>query len=218
MTGRAGRRFQAMRLRGMIRKEFIQIVRDPSSVAVAFVLPIVLLLLFGYGVSLDARHIPIAIVVEQPDPATTSVSAAFRHSEYFSPVIYRNIQSAQSALKQHRVDAILWLRADFARRLFAGGEAPMALGVNGVDANQARITEGYLQGVWLAWLTAYAREQGRDLPVPVSLEPRVWYNPALISRHFLVLGLVVLLNSAALLVLLCILAVLVMRRTRKRLE
>ena len=56
----------AMRLRGLVRKEFLQIVRDPSSIAIAFLMPIVLLLLFGYGVSLDSEHVPVAIVVEQP--------------------------------------------------------------------------------------------------------------------------------------------------------
>ena len=55
-----------MRLRGLIRKEFLQILRDPSSIAIAFLLPVVLLLIFGYGVSLDAEHVPIALVVEQP--------------------------------------------------------------------------------------------------------------------------------------------------------
>ncbi|MFQ5487260.1 MAG: ABC transporter permease [Gammaproteobacteria bacterium] len=178
-----------MRLRGMIRKEFIQILRDPSSIAVAFVLPIVLLLLFGYGVSLDARHIPIAIVVEQPDAATASVGGVFQRSEFFSPRFFHDIQSAQQALAQHRVDGILWLRNDFSRRLLRDDAAPMAIRVNGVDANQARLTEGYIQGVWLGWLSAYAKEQGQPLPIPVLLAHRVWFNAALISRQFLVPGL-----------------------------
>ena len=56
-----------MRLRGLVRKEFLQILRDPSSIAIAFLMPVVLLLLFGYGVSLDAEHVPVALVVEQPE-------------------------------------------------------------------------------------------------------------------------------------------------------
>ena len=61
-----------MRLRGLIRKEFYQILRDPSSLAIAFLLPVVLLLIFGYGVSLDAEHVPLAVVVEQPSADTAS--------------------------------------------------------------------------------------------------------------------------------------------------
>ena len=81
-----------MRLRGMIRKESLQIMRDPSSIAIAFVLPMVLLLIFGYGVSLDARHIPLAVVVEQPDTNTASLLGSFQHSFYFEPRQFHNIQ------------------------------------------------------------------------------------------------------------------------------
>ena len=74
-----------MRLKGLMRKEFLQIMRDPSSVGIAFVLPLVLLLIFGYGVSLDARHVPLAVVVEQPTAQTAGLTAGFDHSEYFAP-------------------------------------------------------------------------------------------------------------------------------------
>ena len=69
-----------MRLRGLIRKEFLQILRDPSSIAIAFLLPVVLLLIFGYGVSLDAEHVPIALVVEQPSADTASFTGGFQGS------------------------------------------------------------------------------------------------------------------------------------------
>jgi ABC-2 type transport system permease protein len=179
-----------MRLRGMVRKESLQILRDPSSIAIAFVMPVVLLLLFGYGVSLDASHIPLAVVVEQPDAATASFTAAFHQSEYFAPRRFRSIQEAEQALAERRVDGILWLRSDFARRLHAGGDAPVGVILNGVDANRARITAGYVQGAWQGWLQAYAAAEGQELKIPVSLEHRVWFNPAVRSRNFLVPGLV----------------------------
>ena len=180
-----------MRLAGMLRKESLQIIRDPSSIAIAFVMPVVLLLLFGYGVSLDARHIPLAIVVEQADSNTASLSGAFAHSYYFSPQVYRDIQTAQHALDEHRVSAIVWLRNDFSRHLLSGNSAA-AIGVivDGVDANQARITEGYLQGVWQSWLAGFLRDQGVGALHAVNLEPRIWFNPAVRSRDFLVPGLI----------------------------
>jgi len=179
-----------MRLRGMVRKESLQILRDPSSIAIAFVMPVVLLLLFGYGVSLDAKHIPLALVIEQPDTNTATFEAAFHQSEYFSPERYRSIQEAERALAERRVDGILWLRSDFSRQLLGSGEAPVGVFLNGVDANQARITAGYIQGAWQGWLETYAASQGRELRLPASAEPRVWFNPALRSRNFLVPGLV----------------------------
>lgn len=179
-----------MRLRGMVRKESLQILRDPSSIAIAFVMPVVLLLLFGYGVSLDAKHIPLALVIESPDTQTASFVSGFYRSEYFSPERFGSIQEAERALAERRVDGIVWLREDFSRRLLSGGEAPVGVYLNGVDANQARIASGYIQGVWQTWLGAWYADRGIELKLPVVAEQRVWFNPALRSTDFLVPGLV----------------------------
>jgi ABC-2 type transport system permease protein len=187
MTPASARR---RRLLGMIRKESLQILRDPSSIAIAFVMPVVLLLVFGYGVSLDARRVPLAMVVEAPDANTASLIGAFQHSEYFDPRSFHTIQAAQEAFDLREVFGIVWLRNDFSSRLLSQGDAPIDVIVNGVDANQARITEGYIQGVWQAWLTDYAAARGVDLRVPVVLEPRIWFNAAVRSRDFLVPGLI----------------------------
>ena len=91
-----------MRLRGLIRKESLQILRDPSSIAIAFVMPVVLLLLFGFGVSLDAKNIRLALVVERADENTASLTGAFQHSDFFIPVSYSHIQQAEQALRDSR--------------------------------------------------------------------------------------------------------------------
>ena len=192
MTPAAARR---MRLRGLIRKESLQILRDPSSIAIAFVMPVLLLLLFGYGVSLDAKDIRLALVVEQADANTSSLTSAFHYSNYFQPVMYRSIQPAEQALMRHDVDGIIWLRNDFSARLLGAGDAPIGVFVNGVNANQARITQGYIQGVWQVWLASYARSQGHDLPIPVTLQPRIWFNAAVHSTYFLVPGLIALIMT-----------------------
>ena len=180
----------AMRLRAMVRKESLQILRDPSSIAIAFIMPVVLLLLFGYGVSLDAKHVRLALVVEQPDAHTSALVGAFQQSEYFDPLDYRHIHDAKQALITHEVDGIVWLRNNFSSRLLAEGDAVIGVFVNGTDANQARITQGYIDGVWRNWLQAYARDLGHELQMPVNLEPRIWFNPAVRSRNFLVPGLI----------------------------
>ncbi len=184
-----------MRLWGMIRKESLQILRDPSSIAIAFVMPVVLLFLFGYGVSLDAKHIPIGIVIEQPDNATQSLAGAFERSEYFRPQHFEAIQSAQQALDERHIEGIIWLRNNFSSRLLSGREAPIGVIVNGKDSNQASITKGYIQGTWLSWLTQYAQAQGKPLLTPVNLEQRVWFNAALSSRLFLVPGLIAIIMT-----------------------
>ncbi len=178
------------RLRGLLRKEFLQIWRDPSALAIAFLLPAVLLLIFGYGVSLDARNVPLALVTQRPGALAASFTAAFSHSPYFRPRPFLTIQEAERAMRAHEVQGIVWLPSDFARRAQAGGDAPIGVIVNGVDANDARIVEGYVQQVWATWLTARARRRGEAAPTPLSVQPRVRFNPAVSSRDYLVPGLI----------------------------
>ena len=90
----------AMRLRGLVRKEFLQVLRDPSSIAIAFAMPVVLLILFGYGVSLDAKNVPVAIVIEQPSSETASLMAEFQGNEYFDPVQVASMPDAERELAE----------------------------------------------------------------------------------------------------------------------
>jgi len=178
------------RLLAMVRKEGLQILRDPSSLAIAFVMPLFLLLLFGYGVSLNARDVPVAIVVEQPGPEADRFAAGFAQSEYFRTERFSTIQNAERALRERRVDGIVWLRADFTDRLLSDRVAPIGVIVDGVNANQASVLEGYVQGAWMRWLADYAAAQGVSLRPAVELEHRVWFNAALVSRDYLVPGLI----------------------------
>jgi drug efflux transport system permease protein len=184
-----------MRLRGLIRKEFYQILRDPSSIAIAFLMPVVLLLIFGYGVSLDAEHVPVALVVEHPSADTASFTSGFQNSRYFKPVFMRNLRDAEEALMNRRVSAIVHLREDFARQLRQPDGAPIQVIVNGVDANTARLILGYVQGVWQKWLQKRALSRGETLAMPVQLEQRVWFNSELRSRNFLVPGLIAIIMT-----------------------
>jgi ABC-2 type transport system permease protein len=184
------RALAALRLRGLMRKEFLQILRDPSAIAIAFVLPVVLLLLFGYGVSLDARHVPVAVVVDQESAQSSVFVAGLQQSEQFAPRRYPALAPARAALARREVSAIIWLRADFARGALSAQGAPVAVWVDGVDANTARIVEGYVQGTWQTWLQLQADQAGVALRQPVDLQQRIWFNPALRSRDFLVPGLI----------------------------
>lgn len=193
LDSREGR--SLMRLTGLMKKEARQIVRDPSSIAIAFVLPVILLILFGYGVSLDAEDVPIAIVVEHPGSETASFVAGFEESRYFRPTTLRSIQAAEKALRRREVSGIVWLRGNFARELRGPGPASIGVIVNGMDANQARIIEGYVTGVWSTWQERLALAQGKPLDIPVQLEQRIWFNAEVRSRNFLVPGLIAIIMT-----------------------
>jgi ABC-2 type transport system permease protein len=184
-----------MRLLGLIRKEFFQILRDPSSIAIAFVLPILLLMIFGYGVSLDTEHVPVALVVEQTSADTVDFVSGFQGSRYFNPVYLRDLPTAEKALMDRSVSAVIHVRQDFARQMRQADGAPVQVIVNGVDANTARLIMGYVQGVWQKYLQKQAQERGLTLNSPIQLEQRIWYNSELRSRNFLVPGLLAIIMT-----------------------
>lgn len=177
-----------LRIRGMIRKEWLQVIRDPSSLAIAFFLPVLLLLIFGYGVSLDSQHVPVALVIENPGTHSQSFSGGLFRSPYFKPVPMPTIQEAETALRQAKVDGIVWLRDNFESDYLRGDSPPISVIVNGVDANTARLIEGYVQGIWFSWLEQTAEKAGKSMKAPVLLEQRIWFNPQVRSTFFLIPG------------------------------
>ncbi len=185
-----GRKIELMRLRGLIRKEMRQIVRDPSSIAIAFVLPVILLLLFGYGVSLDVNNIPLAVVVESPSGVTDSFVDSFRSSPYFEPRFFSDIQDARKAMLAGEIDGIVWLRSSFTDAYYTRPGDAIGVFTNGMNANTARIVEGYLQTVWTQWLEIKLSDKSLLTHLPIDVQQRVWFNPELRSTNFLVPGLV----------------------------
>ena len=145
------------RVRGLIRKEFLQILRDPSSIAIAFLMPVFLLLLFGYGLSLDAEHVPLAVVVEKPSAETARFTGMLQQSRYFSPQHFASMRDAELALRMHEVNGIVHLRASFAADLKAERESGIQVIVNGVDANTAgmwfdRASDGLIWDQRMFWV------------------------------------------------------------------
>lgn len=180
------------RLLGLIRKESLQIIRDPSSIAIAFVLPVFLLLLFGYGVSMDAKHLSVGLVIEQPGQHALSYAAAFEQSPYFTPQRFQQRQAAVKALREHTIDGFVVLTHDFEQRFIIDQDAAIQVIANGVDANSANLLHGYVEGLTQSWLMHEAAASGRNLEPPVQLESRIWFNPELRSRSYLVPGLLVI--------------------------
>ena len=185
------------RLLGLMRKEFLQIGRDPSALAVAFVLPAFLLLIFGYGVSLDARNVPLALVVERPDALAASFTSQFARSPYLPPApIPRLSRSAERAMAAREVDAIVWLRSDFTRRadssrLVADRRHRQR------RRRQQRADRRGLCPAGLEQLAGRARPGGRpalaDCRSPI--QPQVRFNPAVSSRDYLVPGLIAMIMT-----------------------
>jgi ABC-2 type transport system permease protein len=189
--GASSWRAKAWRVATLVRKETRQMIRDPSSIAIGVVLPLILILLFGFGLSLDVKNVPIALVVEESSPETAELTAGFALSPYFRPVLLHSMRSAQELMLERKVDGIVRIPMDFARHVNAG-DATIQVLVHGSDANRARIIESYVQGAVGAWSARLAAE-GRGRPAgPVLVQSRLWFNEAFDSHYFLVPGLIVL--------------------------
>ncbi|MGD8366576.1 MAG: ABC transporter permease [Desulfobacterales bacterium] len=190
-----GRAYFLMRLKGILRKEMLQILRDPSSILLAIVMPMVMLFLFGYGVSLDARNVPIAIVMGDQSPAARELAARFSLSRYFESQTATSMAAAEKAMTLGTIDGIVHLQEGFSSDLANRHRAKVQMIVNGVDANRARLILGYARGVLEKW-AAVRRARGEPAPVPaVVVSPRIWFNGSAESRNFLVPGLITLIMT-----------------------
>jgi ABC-2 type transport system permease protein len=190
------RRLSWTRLRALTVKETRQLLRDKSNLMVGLFLPVVLILVFGYGLSFDIKNAPVAIVSQDTSPTAQDVVAGFYLSPYFSVTPLRSMPEAQRLMRSGEVEAIVYLQSDFARQL-AAGNATIQVLVNGVDANRARVLEGFAQGAIAQWsMKRAAAGEGSAMPAPaVRLETRLWFNEANNSTHFLVPGLIVLIMT-----------------------
>jgi ABC-2 type transport system permease protein len=183
-----------LRMRGLVRKEFKQILRDPSAILIAFLLPIILMLLNGFGLSFDAREMALAVVVEAPDETTRGMEQALAASPYLAPMAFRDIPSAEDALARGDVRGILALREDFSQHLRrpAAWPASVALDINATDPNSARILEGYVNGALSTWAAGVSAERRLPSGVGVDLEHRFWFNPELRSADAIIPGVIAL--------------------------
>jgi ABC-2 type transport system permease protein len=189
----AGGRAKLRRIAALVRKEGFQVVRDPSSFAIGIVLPIILILLYGYGVTLDVKHVPVAIVAEAPSPDTTELASGFALSPYFDVRTVTSDAAARELMLERKVDGVVYLREDFARQSRLGA-ADVQVVLHGTDANRARIMQSYAEGALAQTAQVHADEAGAPEPSfgQATVQSRLWFNDAFDSHYFLVPGLIVL--------------------------
>lgn len=184
-----------VRMWAVARKEWLQLRRDPRSMILAFVLPLFLLLFFGYAISWDVDDLRLAVVDQDRSQRSRELVEAFEASGYFQ-VDVRTSDAAAAArlLDGNEIIGVLTFPPEFSRALAAGRPAPVQLLVDGSDANTATIALNYADAI----VGRYSRDlllQGREARPPVRAEVRVWYNPTLESRNMIVPGLVAVIMS-----------------------
>lgn len=177
-----------MRLAALVVKETYQLVRDPSSILIAFVLPMIMLFLFGYGVSLDTDRTKIGLIVEEPTSLTHDLSASFRASRYFDVTFGSDRRDFEDQLINGSIRGIVVVPAKFTANFAAGIDAQLQVIVDGSDPNTAKFVQNYTQGVVASWRNIRSADNKAASRQGQVVEQRFWFNPELTSRFFLVPG------------------------------
>ncbi|MBZ5633445.1 MAG: ABC transporter permease [Acidobacteriia bacterium] len=184
------------RTRAMARKELLHIVRDPRSLMAALTQPVLVLLLFGYALSLDVDRIPTMIYDADRSAISQNLVQQFRGSRYFQIVDeVDSYKPIERAMDQRRILVGVAIPYDYSRDLLQGKIAPVQILLDGADSNTASIAMGYAEGLIQTYArnardNAQSQRTGSVLQPPVDASVRVWYNPDLISRNFIVPGLI----------------------------
>jgi ABC-2 type transport system permease protein len=172
-----------------------QMLRDRANLAVGLLLPVLLILLFGYGLSFDVQDAPVAVVMEDFSPDARDVVSGLQGSRYLSPVLTPDMDEAVKLMRDGKVEAIVRVPMDFSRQL-ASGDARIQLILNGVDSNTANTLDGYVNGAIGSWAQQLADRSGDKSGAAsigvIQIEQRVWFNEANTSTWFLVPGLLAL--------------------------
>ncbi|HUI11643.1 MAG TPA: ABC transporter permease [Bacteroidota bacterium] len=182
-------------LKPIIVKELRQVRRDPTSLGMLLVLPAAIIILVGYALNFDVKHTPMVIFDQDGTPGSRAFLDKFRHTEYFDERYdARSYPEIEELFLRGRAKIAIVVPAEFASRLVAGEEVHVQILVDGADANtagQAVATATRLTADYATRLVADAFAlRGGAFPVPIDFQPRIWYNPDLISSKFLVPGLI----------------------------
>ncbi len=182
------RRFSFLRIAALTRKEFIHIRRDPRSLAMAFLMPLVLLVLFGYAITMDINNLNLVVYDQDKSAASRDYVERFRASGYFTVVAaVESHAEAGRALDRGEAHLALVISRHFARDLEQRRTTQVQVLVDGTDANTATVAMGYVEAVTSRFNEA---RLGASVELAVDHRLRVWYNPELKSRWFIIPGLI----------------------------
>jgi ABC-2 type transport system permease protein len=180
------------RLSALTIKESNQLLRDKSSLAIGLILPIILILLFGYGLSFDLSHGRVGVVVQHSSPQSQQLISGLNGTTYLDVQQYHSFVQAEQAMGKAEIDAIVNLPTDFAEQS-AKGTATIQVISNGRSISIASALQGYISG---ALATTQAIQADRQQIAPssgvITVEQRMWFNESANSTWFIVPGLIVL--------------------------
>ena len=184
-----------VRVKAIAKKEFIQIFRDPRSLGMAIAIPMLLLILFGYALTLDVDNVPLVIWDQDKTQISSDYILNYKNSPYFNIVGYfDNYAKLQEYIDKNKAIMALVIPHDFSKLVRSGEETPVQLLVDGSDSNTATIAIGYVTAVTAHYNRSFIinsiSKLGESGITPVDMRSRVWFNADLKSRNYIIPGLI----------------------------
>jgi len=181
--------FSWRRLKALCWKETLQIFRDPSSNLIAFVLPVIMLFIFGYGINLDSSKLRVGLLNEDVGQEAQAFSSALTGSSYLEIHSFDSQEKMERAMVDSQIRGFVIIPQDFSRKMNHDWEAaPLQVVADGSEPNIAQFVSATVNGVWQTWQAQRAEDRGQKVKREIALEPRYWFNPSAESRNFLIPG------------------------------
>lgn len=158
-----------------IKKEFLQIMKDPSSLIIAFVIPLMLLFIYTYGINMDDVNVKLGIKNDDSNPEVSSLIKSFSQNKYITSSVYDNKNQMYEDIVRSKIKGALVIPNDFSQRLGSLKEAELLLIVDGAEINQASYTQSYVTAIVNTWL-ANSRYKTSVVVPKVNVQSRFWYN------------------------------------------
>jgi len=184
------------RVFAIIRKEFVHIIRDPRSLAMAIAMPVLLIFLFGSSLSLDVDKVPLVIWDQNRTSDSREYISRFTGSRYFLLSGYVNsYEEIEQSIDKREAMLALIIPTDFSRKLETGRKADAQLIVDGSDSNTATIAIGYAKTVTDSYTSSLmlkiAKRQGeKKVGIPLEAKPRIWFNQNMQAKNYIIPGLI----------------------------
>lgn len=197
------------RIYALTKKEFRQIRRDVRTLALIFIFPIFLLLLFGYAISFDVKHVLIAVLDEDNSETSRKFIQSLQSSEYFDLVAYLEDEGEiNKFLDEKKAQCVIVIPNRMSENFISGEDAKIQFLIDGVDGNTASIIVNYVNAATNSFSAKLSQEiltrNGMKIFIPLNIEPLFWFNPELSTTKFLVPGLLSVILIIAAVILTCL--------------
>ena len=174
-------------LLALIKKEIKQILRDPSSIIIAFVLPFISIMIYMFGINLDSVKITMGVKNDDNSPEVATLVKSFGHSKYINSINYDNIGDIKTAVLSSKIKGAVIIPNDFSTKLSRKQKADLLVITDGSEVNTANYVQSYALAISNQWLATSKYKKNLSKPL-INIENRTWYNPDLNSHHFIVPG------------------------------